>query len=200
MVRPTYVRVLQTRTPPWTLTRPVSAAHATLATMPLTTISTDDRALVITWSLSVPAQAVWAGFSDPTLLSQWLGRSTECDVRSGGRLVVNHGDGYLSRSAVIEAEEPNRLAMTWEFPDEPESQITINLRPFDEGTVVELSHRGLGDRIGSYGPGWITHLTFLEAALAGVPIPTSNFWKLNATFASLCTARANGSAPVTVSH
>lgn len=169
----------------------------TLATMPLTTISTEDGALVITWSFSVPAQAVWAGFSDPTLLSQWLGQSTECDIRSGGMLVVDHGDGYLSRSAVT---EPHRLAMTWEFADEPESQIGIELRPSGAGTVVELAHHGLGDRVGSYAPGWITHLTFLEAALAGVPIPTSHFWKLHATFESLRAARTDGSAPVTVSR
>jgi uncharacterized protein YndB with AHSA1/START domain len=160
--------------------------------MPLSTISTDDDALVIAWSLSVPAQAVWGGFNDPALLSQWLGQSIECDIRPGGRLVVDHGEGHLSRSAVTEAKEPHRLVMTWKFPDEPESWIAIEFRPLDAGTGVSLKHHGLGDLVGSYGPGWITHLTFLEAAVAGVPIPTSHFWKLHATIESLYIGRTNG--------
>lgn len=56
---------------------------------------------------------------------------------------------------------------------------------------MRLAHHGLGDLVGSYGPGWITHLTFLEAAVVGAPIPTSHFWKLHATFQSLCTGRTN---------
>lgn len=163
--------------------------------MPLSAISTDDGRLVVVWALSLPAQAVWAGFDDPTLLSQWLGQPIECDVRPGGSLIVDHGEGYLSRSAVTEAKKPHRLAMTWEFPEEPESRIGIELRPSDTGTVVELAHYGLGELVGSYGPGWMAHLTFLEAAVAGVPIPTSNFWKLQATFESLYTERSNESTP-----
>lgn len=177
------------------------AVTARLVAMPLSMISTDGGTLVVAWSFSVPAQAVWAGFDDPAVLSQWLGKPIECDVRPGGKLVVDHGEGYLSRSAVTEAKEPDRLVMTWEFPDEPESQITIEFRPLDTGTVVELVHHGLGDLIGSYAPGWVTHLTFLEAAVAGVPIPTSQFWALHATFESLYTrGRATGSTPVTVAR
>jgi len=161
--------------------------------MPLCTISTVDGTLVVAWSLSMQAQSVWAGFSQPGLLSHWLGESIECDVRPGGRLVVDHGEGYLSRSAVTEAKEPHRLVMTWDFPDEPESWISIELRPSDAGTLVELTHHGLCDLVGSYGPGWITHLTFLEAAVAGVPIPRSHFWRMHSTFQSLYKLRTNGS-------
>lgn len=170
--------------------------------MPLSSISVDDDAVAVAWSLSVPVHAAWAGLSDPAVLSLWLGQCIECDVRSNGRLVVDHGDGYLCRSVVTEAHEPHRLAMTWEFPDEPESRIGIELRPSAAGTMVELAHHGLGDLVGSYGPGWITHLTFLEAALAGVPIPASQFWNLHATFESLHAGRnsGSGSSPATVSR
>lgn len=173
-----------------------SAIPATLTPMPLSAISTDDGALVVAWALSLPPQAVWAVFDDPALLSQWLGQPVECDVRPGGRLVVDHGEGYLSRSAVTEAKAPHRLAMTWAFPGEPESQIDIDLRPSGGATVMELAHHGLNDLIGSYCPGWITHLTFLEAAVVGVPLPMASFWQLHATFASLYIGRANGSTPM----
>lgn len=161
--------------------------------MPLSAISIDDGALVVVWEFSLPAEAVWAGFVDPTLLSQWLGQSIECDVRPGGRLVIDHGEGYLSRSVVTVATEPHRLAMTWDFPEEPESRIGIELRSSEAGTLLELAHQGLGDLVGSYGPGWVTHLTFLEAAAAGVPIPMSHFWKLHGTFQSLYARPTDGS-------
>ncbi|NYF98815.1 SRPBCC domain-containing protein [Janibacter cremeus] len=168
--------------------------------MPLSSISVDDDAVAVAWSLSVPVHAAWAGLSDPAVLSLWLGQCIECDVRSDGRLVVDHGDGYVCRSVVTEADEPHRLAMTWEFPDEPESRIGIELRPSAAGTVVELAHHGLGDLVGPYGPGWITHLTFLEAALADVPIPAPQFWNLHTTFESLHAGRNSGSSPATVSR
>lgn len=99
-----------------------------------------------------PFRGKLPGQVSATRLSLWLGQCIECDVRSDGRLVVDHGDGYLCRSVVTEAHEPHRLAMTWEFPDEPESRIGIELRPSVAGTVVELAHHGLGDLVGSYGP------------------------------------------------
>lgn len=152
--------------------------------MPLSTIACDDDAVVLAWRLALPAERVWSAFR-PTLLPQWLGRPVECDVRPGGALVVDHGEGYLSRSEVVEADEPRRLVLTWEFPDEPRSRLCLDLRPDDVGTVVELRHDGLGELARSYSVGWATHLTFLEAALGGVPIALSQFWELHATLTTL---------------
>lgn len=158
--------------------------------MPLTAVSTTADALVVTWSLPAPPESVWAGWSDPALLAQWLGRPIECDLEPGGRLVIDHGDGYLSCSTVTDVERDRRVGMTWTFPDEPESRIVIELRPGEAGTELELAHRDLGSGlVDSYAPGWITHLTFLEAAVAGTPLPLAHFWQLYATVDSLLTRR-----------
>lgn len=129
--------------------------------------------------------SVWAGFEDRELLSRWLGRPLECEVAVGGALVVDHGEGYISRSVVTEADPQRRLSMTWEFPDEPDSRISVTLRPEPAGTGMDFVHHDLGDLMNSYGPGWVTHLTYLEAAITGAPLPASQFWPLHATFERL---------------
>ncbi|MCC3301735.1 SRPBCC domain-containing protein [Arthrobacter sp. zg-Y895] len=162
--------------------------------MPLTSVSTADGTLRISWTFPAPAQAVWAGFTDAALLSQWLGLPVECDVRTGGTIVVDHSGGYLSRSVITDVDEPRRLAMSWEFPEEPESRIQIRLRDAEEGTGLDFRHHDLGALVDSYGPGWITHLTYLEGAVAGAAIPAGQFWPLHATFETLYGARVEADA------
>lgn len=152
--------------------------------MSLSALALNDGAVTVSWSFQAPIAAVWRGLTDPALLSRWLGTVVEIDIRTGGRLVIDHGQGQLSRSEVTEAEAPHRLTMTWEFPDEPRSRIAVELRESDEGAAAKLTHTG-PDLAASYGPGWTTHLTYLEAAVQGETIPLSQFWKLYATFAAL---------------
>ena len=139
--------------------------------MSLTSLAADDDALVMAWSFPAPVHTVWTCLTDPTLLTRWLGRPIECDVRVGGAIMVDHGEGYLSRSVVSEVEPQHRVVMSWEFPAEPPSRLGITLRPSGEGTAMELAHDGLGDLVAAYAPGWATHLTFLEATIAGASIP-----------------------------
>ncbi|MCQ1995789.1 SRPBCC domain-containing protein [Arthrobacter sp. zg-Y1171] len=162
--------------------------------MPLTSVSTADGSLRISWTFPAPAPAVWAGFADAALLSQWLGRPVECDVRADGSIVVDHSGGYLSRSVITDVEEPRHLAMSWEFPEEHESRIQIRLQDAEEGTLMDFTHHDLGALVDSYGPGWITDLTYLEAAIAGGAIPASRFWPLHATFETLYAARVAADA------
>ena len=157
--------------------------------MPLSSVSTGDGSLVIAWSFAVLVQAVWTGLTDVSVLPQWLGQPIQCDVRAGGSIVVDHSGDCLSRSVITDVDGPRRLAMTWEFPGEPESRIVVRLRAGEEGAGMEFEHHGLGRLVDSYGPGWITHLTYLEAALNGAALPASQFWPLHATFETLYAAR-----------
>ncbi|PUA79274.1 SRPBCC domain-containing protein [Nocardioides currus] len=157
--------------------------------MPLSSVSLDDT-LVVTWSVRAPAESVWSVLTDATRQSQWLGAVLESEPRPGGTLVVDHGDGYLCRSSIIELEAPRRLLMTWEFPDEPRSRVAITLDETADEVLVELVHAGLGDLADSYAAGWMTHLTYLEAAVHGSPVPWSQFWMLHATITALYDAQS----------
>ncbi|MFZ3452452.1 SRPBCC domain-containing protein [Arthrobacter sp. 7Tela_A1] len=154
--------------------------------MPLSYYAMAEDSLAVSWTFDAHPQDVWNAFSQPAVLSQWLGTASECDLAPGGELVIDHGDGMVSRSLVIMAQEPYLLVMTWDFPDEPESQLDISLHPTEQGCLLELRHLKLGDLASSYLPGWITHLTFLEAAVSGTPLPSAQFWPLHATLHTLC--------------
>lgn len=153
--------------------------------MPLTRLETDADGVTVTWQFAATAEQVWAGLTEPDVLAAWLGTAVTADVKAGGRLVVDHGDGYRSTSDLRRADPPSRLDMTWEFPDEPTSQLSWHLAEVNDHCVLTLQHTGLGALSSSYGPGWVTHVTYLEAALAGQPLPRSAFLTLNATFTAL---------------
>ena len=157
--------------------------------MSLLSWSCRDSELEITWTLAHGPERVWLGLSTAGLIAQWLGKAVECDIAAGGRLHIDHGEGYISRSDITAVDVPTRLAMTWEFPDEPPSAVSIVLQTDDMGasTVLTLVHSGLGDLTDSYRAGWMTHLSYLEAAVDGSPLPSSEFWNLHATLDVLVT-------------
>lgn len=157
--------------------------------MPLADLSATPSDLRITWTVDADPRRVWAGLTDPDRLPEWLGRPTACELVPDGSVVVDHGDGYLCTSTVLEVEVGSRLALTWQFPDEPESALDVRLEATADGTQLLLEHTGLGELTTSYAPGWVTHLTFLEASLAGQPLPGGQFWNLYATLARTTIAR-----------
>lgn len=153
--------------------------------MPLSSTSCSGGVVSLAWSLEAPPERVWSAWTDSAMLPQWLGTAVECDIREGGLLVVDHGEGTLSRSEILDTAAPHRLQLTWEFPNEAPSRLSITLKGADDGTQLHLVHSQLGSLEKSYEAGWMTHLTFLEAAVEGDPLPISQFWKLHDTFRSL---------------
>ena len=123
--------------------------------------------------------------TDADLLGQWLGELVSGAVEAESDFVVNHGDDYCCRSTVVTCAEPGRLDFTWHFPDEPASKVALELDGSEGVTDVRLSHSGLGDLAESYRDGWCVHLSYLEAAALGTPLPPSMFWRLHGTMAQL---------------
>lgn len=105
--------------------------------------------------------------------------------RAGRGLVVDHDDGYACRSTVTSMRTPFSLGYSWRFPDEQDTDLTWGLEEDGDGTVLTMSHAGLGGLSHSYRDGWLTHLTFLEGAVIGHPLPRDMFWPLHGTFAAL---------------
>jgi uncharacterized protein YndB with AHSA1/START domain len=135
----------------------------------------------LTWRIEVPRIRVWQCLTDPDLTRQWLGEVISGEVRAGSDFAVDHGDGYVCRSTVMSWAEPSRLDFTWHFPDEPASEVDLELEESDGSTDLRLTHSDLGDLRESYRTGWCVHLSYLEAAAHGTPLPPSMFWRLHAT-------------------
>ena len=139
----------------------------------------------LTWRIDAPRARVWQCLTDADLLGHWLGELIDGAVKAESEFVVDHGNDYCCRSTVVAYAEPRRLDFTWHFPDEPESRVALVLDGLDGVTDLRLSHSALGDLAGSYRDGWCVHLSYLEAAALGTPLPPPMFWPLHSTIAHL---------------
>lgn len=139
----------------------------------------------LTWHVDVPPARLWECITQADLLRQWLGELVSGAVGPGSQFVVDHGEGYCCRSTVVAGAEPRGIEFTWHFPDEPPSTVALALEESEGATDLRLVHKGLGDLAQSYRDGWCVHLTYLEAAALGTPLPRSMFWRLHGTVARL---------------
>lgn len=126
--------------------------------------------------MAVPVGQIWWGLTDPEALPRWLGKLTSGSFEVDNSVSIEHAEGYLCTSFIQECEPKRLLSMTWEFPDEPPSQVRIMLTPDRESTHVALKHDGLGNNAVGYLAGWHTHLLYLEALLLGRPRSMVHFW------------------------
>ncbi|WP_454857138.1 SRPBCC domain-containing protein [Promicromonospora soli] len=154
-------------------------------------ISPDVR---VAWRVGADKDTVWRHLTDAALLPLWLGRLVGGSV-TGNEFTIDHGEGHLCRSTVTTLDPPRALAFTWDFPHEPTSNVTLALNPDDDATLLHLTHRGLGPLTTEYADGWCTHLTYLEAAVLGTPLPMTRFWQLHATVSRLRTGELPGTDP-----
>ena len=160
------------------------ASLARFASVPLLQFDASTN-LSLAWRIEAPRARVWDCITDADLLSQWLGQLVGGAIGAGSEFVVDHGGSYCCRSTVVAYAEPGRLAFTWHFPDEPESEVQLDLDESESATELRLTHRALGDLATSYRDGWCVHLSYLEAAALATPLPPSMFWRLHGTIAQL---------------
>lgn len=116
---------------------------------------------------ATPAR-VWAAITQPELMMQWWGPdagptlNVVADVRPGGRFSVVfrllNGDEHNPTGIYQEVIPETLLAFTWDLPgtSDPKSLVTFRLEPFDEGTVLTLTHQHLPDEEtrASHESGW----------------------------------------------
>ena len=92
---------------------------------------------------------VWQAITDPERIPRWF-LPISGELRLGGRYQLEGNAG-----GVIEAcDEPDHLAVTWEFADQV-SWLRVTLSPAAVGTTVELAHEAPVDPgfWAQYGPG-----------------------------------------------
>jgi uncharacterized protein YndB with AHSA1/START domain len=158
--------------------------------MPLIDVTADGSDLVLTWSLTASADHVWELLTKPGLISTWLGDVVDGEIAAESTFTIDHGEGTLCRSLVLECMAPQFLRYTWDFPDEPATELEWKLdrATHSSNTTLTLTHSLPGELIDSYRGGWPVHLTYLEAASLGEPLPSAMFWNLHATMSRLTDA------------
>ena len=120
--------------------------------------------------LDAPADLVWAALVEPDRAAAWLGRLEPGPRRAGDRFAVRHDEVTTSWHSVVVWEPARRLEVTWEFPDECPSRLSLGLDRTATATRLALRHTGLEDPV-AYAAGWHRHLEHLVAHLGGAGGP-----------------------------
>ena len=103
--------------------------------------------------LRAPVAAVYAAWTDPQQVSQWMAPSDDfgateatMDVRVGGRyrIVMRAPDGEMHRvGGTYEEVVPNRrlvYSWAWESTPERQSRVTVELHPAGDSTELVITH------------------------------------------------------------
>jgi len=116
---------------------------------------------------------VFEHFTDPRLMTRWIGRHAALDVRPGGAwsLDVNGVDTVTGSYLVIEPF--SRLVFTWSWTSrarqgEFASVVEVTFSEDGDGTIVRLRHTGLPRELhDGHDEGWQHYLARLTAAATG---------------------------------
>ncbi|HEX4862470.1 MAG TPA: SRPBCC domain-containing protein [Acidimicrobiales bacterium] len=125
--------------------------------------------------LPAPIAEVFAAWTDPELMAQWLtptgSAEVEADVRVGGQFRVTMIDGdfrLVHTGEYLAVEPPRRLSFTWRSPytGPDASQVEVILTARGSATLLVLVHDRLPDETrSSHEGGWKTILERLTASL-----------------------------------
>ncbi|MQA09083.1 MAG: hypothetical protein GEU98_11165 [Pseudonocardiaceae bacterium] len=114
-----------------------------------------------------PQRKVWRSITEPEHFAQWYPFSTgEMDLRVGGKLGFDDGEGSTYEAVVTELDPPRVFAFR-----EVDDTLRIELRPEGEGCLMIFTHT-FDD------PSWATHtaagwhrcLDAVDMLLAGTPV------------------------------
>jgi uncharacterized protein YndB with AHSA1/START domain len=132
----------------------------------------------MTTRIAARPATVWRYFTDPERFARWMGAAqgtATIDPRVGGSLRVEYpAFGQVVAGEVVELREAESFAFTWGYEGEGQaipvgsSRVEITLRPFDEGTVLELRHSGLPDAasVRQHRGGWRLYVSVLASGAA----------------------------------
>ncbi len=118
---------------------------------------TSENSIVITRVFAAPVERIFAAWTEPDLLKQWMGPGevtvsiAEVDLKVGGSytLVMNDPKGatHIPSGTYEEIVLNEKLAFSWSWTDSEEvTQVSIELRKIDAGeTELTLTHTGFAE-------------------------------------------------------
>ena len=124
-------------------------------------------------TIAAPREIVWACWTDPDRLVRWMGKRAVVDMRSGGGIRIEYGNGAVMLGSVLEVRAPERLVFSWGWEDPAElvrpgeSRVEVSLTEVPGGTRVQVRHLGLPrSEADGHAEGWDYFLGRLADAAA----------------------------------
>jgi uncharacterized protein YndB with AHSA1/START domain len=124
--------------------------------------------------IAASPETVFAFFSDPAKMVQWMGTEATLDPKPGGMCRINPSGHAVVSGRFVEVDPPRRIVFTWGWETQlletpPQSTIVeVTLVPDGEGTLLRLVHRQLRPRaVGFHRAGWKHYLERLARVASG---------------------------------
>lgn len=115
---------------------------------------------------------VFNALTEKEELEKWFVKIAEVELKPGGTIKTNWTADMGEHGTVKEVNPPHVFSFTWEgmFSPSP-TTITFTLEPKDNGTLLTLTHSGIGEGKGweayagmdNEGKGWEAHLKDLKS-------------------------------------
>lgn len=123
--------------------------------------------------MDAPIERVWAAWTDPEVLPNWLGTPTGA-FAVGGTVVLDLSQPHLTTCKIVACEAPTLLRTTWRYGDFGESEVELRLARDGDGTALELEHFACrtADEARGTGGGWEVAIHSLDNLLRGLPPPS----------------------------
>jgi uncharacterized protein YndB with AHSA1/START domain len=135
--------------------------------------------LTIKRRFNAPPEKVYAAWTQPEKLAQWMGPTgtkrveAECDLRVGGRYhikMVMADDQHDVSGVYCEIVPNEKLVFTWAWKTTPEreSLVTVTFKNDGAGTIMTLLHEQFFDEAARdrHRSGWTGTMDRLEQFLA----------------------------------
>jgi uncharacterized protein YndB with AHSA1/START domain len=126
---------------------------------------------------------VFAYFTDPAKMVEWMGTEATLDPRPGGICRINPSGQGVMLGEFLEVDPPHRVVFTWGwesamFATPPQSTVVeVSLTPDGHGTLVQLAHRRLHPQaLAIHRAGWDHYLPRLALVAAGAK-PEVDPWR-----------------------
>jgi uncharacterized protein YndB with AHSA1/START domain len=119
-------------------------------------------------------ETVFAFFTDPGKLVQWMGAQATLDPRPGGVCRIAFENAGVMMGEFVEVDPHRRIVLTWGWEQEmlalpPQStELEISFDRDGEATIVRLAHRRLPPAaVAFHRAGWEHYLPRLTIAAGG---------------------------------
>jgi uncharacterized protein YndB with AHSA1/START domain len=105
------------------------------------------KELTFTCKIEAPPEDVFYAFATSQGWRDWMCDSARFQLRAEGTYQFSWNSGWFTAGTVKELDRPSRAIIIGHGQDDPGyTDVSIQLQGDDEGTQLEISHRGFGER------------------------------------------------------
>jgi uncharacterized protein YndB with AHSA1/START domain len=130
-------------------------------------------------------KTLFSFFTDPEKMVRWIGRNVLMDPTIGGKYRIDINGQDIAIGEFKEIVPYEKVVWTWGWNDSEimppgSSTVEFNLKPHDNGTILELNHYNLpAEKVNSNSNGWSHYMNRIQLLAEGTD-PGVDPWSIKA--------------------